>query len=185
MVRGLKCVVVSLILASFAGCGQSAPSKTAASSPSPRLPSTAQVASAVSTDQAVTATLDVVPTKLAAGATATLKLSLQIRADWHIQALGAASGPSQPTELSIELPNGIEAMGEWDVPDIESIHSSRGIQHGYAGEVVFTRELSVKAAAMAGPAKIGVRLRYQACNETLCDQPIGQTLTTPVEIVGN
>jgi hypothetical protein len=54
---------------------------------------------------------------------------------------------------------------------------------GYEGRVEIAVPVT-SAAHVAGPARIEVRVRYQACNETMCFLPRTETVTLEVPTSG-
>lgn len=112
------------------------------------------------------------------------KLSLVIRTriapGWHIYALGGASGPNQPTHIKLTLPTGIATGGPWEAPTPVNQMTPMGLVHVYKSDVLFSRQLSVSAAANFETDSITCKLHYQACDHTRCLRPDVVRLAVPL-----
>ena len=59
-----------------------------------------------------------VPERVAAGAEFVVEIRAEIAPGSGIQPLGgAAGGPSVPTTVELKLPMGVEAVGDWELPE--------------------------------------------------------------------
>lgn len=130
--------------------------------------------------QPVSATLTLPRNELKAGETIDLSIKLEIAPLWEIRSLDA-SPPAPATELTLDLPPGLEAVGEWQAPKPQ--HSSMPDGHeAYSGEVVFHRQIKASLNTEAGEKQIKSRIRYQACNDRQCLAPTAIDLVVPLRV---
>ena len=128
----------------------------------------------------VSATLGLSPSRAKAGETIELSVRLKVAALWEIHTLDAQP-PLVATRLELDLPGGLETLGEWQAP--EPVRSLLPGGHAaYAGEAVFTRRIAVTERAAAGEQRVQCRVSYQACNERQCLRPSAIELATVLHI---
>ena len=85
---------------------------------------------------------------------------------WEIRALDAKPRESA-TRLELQLPEGIEAVGDWQVPKTARSVSPDG--HAvFADRALFTRMIEITQKAAKGEQSIDCAVHYQACNERQC-----------------
>jgi Thiol:disulfide interchange protein DsbD, N-terminal len=131
-------------------------------------------------DAPVAATLRLARGRAKAGDVVELSVKLAVAPTWEIHALDAPE-EATATRLALDLPSGVEAQGEWQVP--EPVRSVSPDGHAvYAGEAVFTRTLVVKPGATAGEQPIKCRVSYQACNERQCLRPTAVELAVALRV---
>lgn len=111
-------------------------------------------------------------------------VSVRIAPGWHICSMeqGAGNGISSPTTLEIELPEGLEQVEPWAMPEPDLDTSGAGsAERVYTGEVLFRCRLKRTDKALATPSPIGCRLGYQACNRFSCKPYETVTLSASFE----
>ena len=105
----------------------------------------------------------------APGSSFTIGLRMRVAPGWHTYADVPVSSPYPTTELRLELPAGMTAVGSWDKPAGHPSHESPELSV-YEGDVVFLHRLRLGARA-TGKLQITVRVDYQACDESMCLPP--------------
>ncbi len=98
----------------------------------------------------------------------TIAVELEIKDGWHTYAQLPDDSPSMATKAKLTLPAGVEAVGEWNVPDGNDYAKEPGATI-FEGKVRLTRD--VKAIASPKQQSIGVQINYQACNDKSCMPP--------------
>lgn len=131
--------------------------------------------------QPVVASAELSPAHARLGDTVDLILRFETAPSWHIYAVGSSTGPGVATNVTLDLPEGIEADGGWSYP--ESSFSTDG-QRIYAGSFEFRQRLRIKPGATLGPFEVACKLAYQACDPRSCRAPTKQTLKAAAEIAG-
>jgi hypothetical protein len=91
-------------------------------------------------------------------------IKIKIHSGYHIYARVAETDPFITTEVKIDLPEGIETVGELQRP--------AGRVYNQAGTVVYEKEV-VFRQEITGEAETDMvcRIGYQCCNETICMTP--------------
>jgi hypothetical protein len=128
----------------------------------------------------VVASADLSPGKLKAGGTLDLIVRVRMAPTWHIYAAVGSKGPGIPTTLSLRLPEGIEAEGDWTYPEA---HRGSDGQMIHEGAVEFRRKLRVGRAAR-GTIRVSCEFGYQACDPHSCQLPTKETLRGTAEVEG-
>ncbi|MCK0131651.1 protein-disulfide reductase DsbD N-terminal domain-containing protein [Flavobacteriaceae bacterium F08102] len=103
-----------------------------------------------------------------------MKASVEI--GWHIYAYVPETAPYITTELKLELPKGVTAIGEWKTP--KSKPYDEGI-YVYEDEVVFVQYCTVDA--FANEAKITSGMYYQTCDIHKCFPPVTKSIDLPLK----
>ncbi len=102
-----------------------------------------------------------------------IDVSLEIKEGWHIYADVPADNPSPVTTLDLQLPAGVEAVGQWNrplgVPDPQDPQIKL-----LEGFVNYSQKIKLDSRAVG--EKIELKVGYQACNDKLCMPPKTQTL---------
>lgn len=119
------------------------------------------------------------PKQAAAGGSATVTFRLEIAPRWHVAAKAGAAGPEIPLHLRLTLPEGVEADGDWLLPEpaIDAQGHAR-----YEGTVELRRKVKVTAAAKPGPARLTPSAYYQACDPASCRPAKLQSIDIPFEV---
>lgn len=156
-----------LLIAIVSGCGTSSTM-------------TVPNGSAGGNDKTVKAELRLASASASAGDEIALTMDLEIAPTWEIRTLND-SFAGAATKLDLTLPAGIEAVGEWQSPKATRSATPDG-HDAHAGKCTFTRTLKVTDSAAKGAQEIACELQYQACNDTSCMMPTGQTLEVTLEV---
>lgn len=93
-------------------------------------------------------------------------MKASIEDQWHIYAYVPETQPYITSKLKLELPKGITAIGDWELPYSEPYDDGIYVYHGTP---VFVRYCSVENYAMASTIKCG--LYYQTCDLRKCFPP--------------
>ncbi|MGV3724981.1 MAG: protein-disulfide reductase DsbD domain-containing protein, partial [Actinomycetota bacterium] len=138
---------------------------------------TAGAPSEATADKPVTVTLDAAPKGVRPGEELTLNVRLAIRSGWHVGAAGADSVTPTTVELA---PGPFQIVSRiFPTPKALKVAFSAKPQKVFEGQVV----IPIKIKALLGAEKateIRVRVRYQACNNQVCDRPTEVTLSAPL-----
>jgi|GEM_PF-2377895 len=108
-------------------------------------------------------------------------VNMDIQEGWHTYDDPGPNGVSVRTTLKLELPDGMATVGDWDRPLSLPSAESADITV-YEGQVEFTRTLQVNPADSKGD--IGLKVRFQACTEKICQRPktVSFTLVVPTQL---
>lgn len=123
------------------------------------------------------------PSKVPASGTLTLTIRAKTAPGWHIYAAGQQVGSSLPTRLELELPDGVEAAGDWIYPQAAENHVGGDGQLIYEGEFTFQQRLKVGPETPLGAIKVGCEIYYQACDPFSCRPPESLKLEAAAEVV--
>jgi hypothetical protein len=101
---------------------------------------------------------------------------LKIRDGYHINARKTTLEYLIPTELRAELPVGYKASDvAYPNGELKSFAFSQDEKlNVYTGTVVLHLKVTAPANAQLGAAHIPLKLRYQACSESVCLPPVRQ-----------
>ncbi len=107
-----------------------------------------------------------------------IAIVLKIRDGFHINARKPTLEYLIPTDLKIELPAGYKA-GEVTYPEgtLKSFSFSKTEKlNVYTGTIVLHLKATAPADAALGAQHIPMKLRYQACNDSVCLPPVRQEI---------
>jgi len=122
------------------------------------------------------------PARARVGESLTLVVQIKTAPRWHIYATGALSGTGMPTTLKLQLPPGVEAIGNWSCPPPKP--GADGHDPIYQGSVKFTRRLAInRQKDHLGSINVTCELGYQACDPFSCRPPETVDLKATAEIV--
>lgn len=97
-----------------------------------------------------------------------LSVALAVTAGWHIYSDVPAGSTQRTTRVQLELPPGVEAVGEWERPGgLPSPNDPK--TKIYSGRATFGRTLRISGPLGGEP--IRVKVHYQVCNEHYCLPP--------------
>jgi len=105
---------------------------------------------------------------------------LKIRDGYHINARKPTLEYLIPTDLKVDLPAGFKA-GEVSYPDgtLKSFSFSKTEKlNVYTGTVILRLKVTALPDAPLGAQHIPLKLRYQACSESVCLPPVRQDVDT-------
>jgi hypothetical protein len=109
------------------------------------------------------------PAVVSRGETTELVVEFRVAPQWEIHAVD--SHPDEAaTRLNVELPQGIEASGEWEFPPGQASLAPGG-KWVYAGSFAARLPLRVTESAASGEQQVVCRVRFQACDERQCLRP--------------
>lgn len=101
---------------------------------------------------------------------------LKIRDGYHINARKTTLDYLIPTDLKVELPAGYKAS-DVTYPDgtLKSFAFSQSEKlNVYTGTVVLRLKVTPPADAALGAQRVPMKVRYQACNDSVCLPPVRQ-----------
>jgi len=105
---------------------------------------------------------------------------LRIRDGYHINARKTTLDYLIPTDLKVDLPAGYKA-DEVTYPEgtLKSFAFSKSEKlNVYTGTVTLRLKMTAPAGAPLGTQHIPLKLRYQACSESVCLPPVRQDVDT-------
>ena len=130
--------------------------------------------------------LSVTPPKKISGernGTLAVKLRVQLRSGYHVN----SNTPSEDYLIPIRLTwdaSALEAAGiEYPKPSMESFQFSRKPLSVFTGDFDIVTKFKIPPKAPVGPAILTGKLRYQACNTSLCLPPKTIDVSIPVDVV--
>jgi DsbC/DsbD-like thiol-disulfide interchange protein len=109
-----------------------------------------------------------------------LSIELAIMPGWHLYSNVPVGSAVKTTSVDLELPDGVEAVGEWERPigrpSIDNPNTKI-----YSGVATFTRKLKINKSGRNQSIRITVD--YQVCNEKHCLPPakLKETLAIQAE----
>lgn len=109
-----------------------------------------------------------------------LSLKLEIAPLWEIRAMDAQP-ENVATRLELELPGGVQTVGNWTVPET-TISLSPDSHPVFSGESIFRQKIQITDQTSRGEYQIKCLVHYQACDEKRCLKPTQIELTIPVII---
>jgi DsbC/DsbD-like thiol-disulfide interchange protein len=118
--------------------------------------------------------------KVRAGETVTLVVRAKLAPTWHIYAADETSGGNIPTTLKLNLPDGVEAVGDWSYPAATRTKDVEGAI--YEGDLTFRRKLRIAGDAAPGSIQVTCELGYQACDPFSCRAPDKLSLKAKAEV---
>ena len=138
----------------------------------------------VVTENPVSWTVSSVSGLLQAGSTDTVRFSAVLDSGWYVYSL--TQKPGGPTPMTVEIAPSPPFSLVGNVAGPTPVHvfdKEFGIDtERYKGTPAFSAIVAVASGARARPPSLDLKVRYQACNATLCLPPRTTTLTTPVRI---
>jgi DsbC/DsbD-like thiol-disulfide interchange protein len=105
---------------------------------------------------------------------------VRIAGGHHIYSARATQGLFTPTCIRVDLPNQLEWLGEWILPQPAK---AKGGESVYTDSVDFRRRARVRLNTSAGTLSIKGELLCQACDEELCRPPGKIPLSTSVVVL--
>ncbi|MEM9351576.1 MAG: hypothetical protein AAGA92_01045 [Planctomycetota bacterium] len=105
---------------------------------------------------------------------------LDVAPGYEVRKLGAAP-PASPTELTLDLPEGFELVGEWESPQTER---SMGLDDHpvHTGEAEFTVDVRVADDVLLVDHELFCKVGYQACTAEQCLRPVEHKLRLRVGV---
>lgn len=119
------------------------------------------------------------PESAKAGQTVELLVAVRIASAHYLHAADDSDTTFVPVAMSLVLPDGIEAVGEWQFPAPISVH---GHSMGYRESIFLRRSLKVLPTALPQTLRLMGALHYQACTDELCWPKGTMELSAPLTI---
>ena len=123
------------------------------------------------------------PVRAKVGTTVDAKLQLQVRDGYHVQ----SNTPLDKYLYALKLtwnPGALESSGiTYPKPQMEKYSFSETPLSVFSGNFEVVTKFKVSASAIPGPSAVTGKLRYQACNDTMCLPPKTIDVSLPVDIV--
>lgn len=123
------------------------------------------------------------PVKAKVGTTVEAKLPLQVLNGYHVQ----SNTPSDPYLIALKLtwnPGPLESAGViFPKPQMEKYSFSETPLSVFSGNFEVATKFKVSASAIPGPSAVTGKLRYQACNDSMCLPPKTIDVKLQVDIV--
>jgi DsbC/DsbD-like thiol-disulfide interchange protein len=110
----------------------------------------------------------------------TLVVVVKTAPGWHIYSVGKTSGTGIATTLTLKLPKGIRAEGDWKLPASEV--GTDGKSRVFQGTMKFSRLLRISSEKPLGQIELACELGYQACDPFSCLPPEQVTLKAKAEV---
>ena len=124
----------------------------------------------------------VIPATAKPGESVTVVIKARILNGWRIYRYVPPTAAYMPTKWVLELPEGVEKDGDWQMPTPEYLPGESNILI-YQGEVVFQHKIKVaENTNVSGPKTIKTGLNYQTCNNDMCLRPTKKVADVTVEI---
>ena len=122
----------------------------------------------------VRAGMGVTPKPAQPGDVIDVAVRIRIAEGWHIYDLNGPS-PYSDTELTLDLPAGLEPIGTWQRPASHVYPADRGLRV-WTKEALFRHRVRVDRVPAAG-SEIACTLSYQTCNADFCYPPSEEELS--------
>ena len=123
------------------------------------------------------------PVQAKIGTTVEAKLPLQLQPGYHVQ----SNTPTDKYLIPLRLtwnPGPLEPAGvAYPKPLMEKYSFSAMPQSVFSGQFELTTKFKVPAGAIAGPTAMTGKLRYQACNDSMCLPPRNMDVSLQVDVV--
>jgi hypothetical protein len=132
-----------------------------------------------SPDEPVTATMKFRPESLPAGEATEILVSVRIATAHYIHAAKNSDEPWVPLAMNVSLPDGVEFLGDWQMPTPEKGHGDALV---YRNSVLLRRALRIGPKSAPRDLRVSGKLRYQACNDELCWPTRTMELSAPLFI---
>lgn len=117
------------------------------------------------------------------GETARVAARLEIAAGWHLQAHVPTYDYLIPTTLGVEAPAGWPAAEvDYPAPVRYKFAFAEDELDVLEGTERIVAQLAVPAAAAAGPVRLTLHLRYQACDDRQCLPPVETTTAVDLQV---
>lgn len=104
----------------------------------------------------------------------TLTIEIDLLPGWHAYENVPLGSAYTPLELKLELPDGVQRIGDWSKPQGHLSPESSGLSI-YEGRIAFACNLS--APDLATAQQVACQLRYQVCDANMCLPPSTEQLT--------
>lgn len=136
----------------------------------------------VNAQNPVSLSISVAPNSIAAGGKGTAKVTASIGGGWYIYSLTQGGGGPNPTRISLD--GGPFKMGSASgpAPKVKFDENFKMNTESYSGSATFNVPFTVAADAPEGAQNLGVNVRFQACNDSVCLPPKTLKVATALTI---
>ena len=104
----------------------------------------------------------------------TLVVRARVKDGWHFYSSTESNGTNIPTEIRVELPEGMEFVGDWQLPSAENGHLSDG--------ATFQRMIRLGKQPV-DRTEIKGSIRFQACTDQKCLRPQTLNFALPLTVM--
>lgn len=118
------------------------------------------------------------------GSIDTVRFAVTLDSGWYIYAITQKAGGPTPMSVTIEPSPPFTIVGDVRAPKPVTFFDKQFQidTERYFGTPAFVAAVAVASGAQARPPSLNLKVRYQACNATLCLPARTATLTTPIRI---
>ncbi|TWT81555.1 hypothetical protein CA13_30080 [Planctomycetes bacterium CA13] len=109
-----------------------------------------------------------------AGWKVTLVIRARVKDGWHFYSSTEDNGTNIPTEIQVDLPAGMEFVGEWKVP--------RSVDGHLGDDATFQRVIRLGKTPV-DRTEISGSIRFQACTDKKCLRPQTLNFTLPLTVM--
>ncbi len=132
-----------------------------------------------SPSEPVTAVMTIQPKCASVGETVEVLVHIRIASAHFIHAKDDSGGPFVPVTVKTTLPEGVEPIGDWQIPTPEKGRANALI---YRDSVLLRRSLRVVSRAEPENLTVVGELQYQVCTDELCWPKGKMKLSAPLVI---
>ena len=117
-------------------------------------------------------TASLIPATASPGETVRVVIKVRLKPLWHCYDYVPEGEPFKQTERLMELGEGLQASGDWQIPESTPYikNPSLMVYQGGREPLVFYRDLVVADDA-SGELTVKTGLKYQVCDENMCLPP--------------
>lgn len=108
-----------------------------------------------------------VPAQVSPGETSSMIVEVNLARGWHIYGRQPHRHVAVPTQLEVNLPVGVEAVGDW-IAEEPVVDPASGGAAVFRDQVVFRQRLHASPSASLGDQAMSVKLVYQVCDDEIC-----------------
>lgn len=113
-----------------------------------------------------------------------VQVTASISGGWHVYSITQGAGGPIPTRITVPdgTPFSLSGAVKGPAPHREMDPNFGIVTETYEGSANFTVPIAVAADAQPGASTVNVSVRFQACNDQLCEPPKTVKLSAPVEV---
>jgi hypothetical protein len=130
-----------------------------------------------SPEEPVTAKMVIRPEHLDFGEAAELRVYVRIAGAHYLHAAKNPGEPWVPLAVNASLPDGVEFLGDWQLPPPEKGHGDALV---YRNSILLRRTLRVRLKTPPRVFRVSGEFRYQVCNDEVCWPPRTIELFAPL-----
>ncbi|HLN03166.1 MAG TPA: cytochrome c biogenesis protein CcdA [Bryobacteraceae bacterium] len=127
--------------------------------------------------------LEVQPTAAPPGSKILARLQAKLDLGWHLYSLTTPRGGPNPTTIHLtENPN-VETFRLFEPPPKRAFDPNFSLDtETYEGSAAFLIEIKLRKDAAPGSSEITAAVRYQTCNDRICQPPVTRTAAATLKI---